>query len=596
MNKSKINNHSDKEFNLLKEPWIKVLDTIDENVSTESLLNVLLNAKKYECLAGESSIQDTSILRMLLAVLQTVVYRYDIDGNYKPLTTPDEALERWKTIWDKEEFPKEMISAYLSRPKIEDRFYLFHPEYPFYQHNCVYAVNTAYLSASKLDMSTSQSQNTPRAYSRKVEDAMVALSYDEAARWLITINYFDDAALKARRNERQMFNGKSINSPTIRVGWCGEFTPVYLELACNARTQTRKTLFTTLMLNLVLLNYDGTLWDSPTPSWEESLDSSYNTSSNIVGRWVTITNQAQLLSLQSRRTILYRDANKHVVAYKIALGDVIERRNGSQWFEQMGTSRGSGDYRKMVKCQTSVTWQELNRFLGVKTSESPALQVHRLGALHWLDRLCALQMINKEYCIDLHTVHIEYHESQSSSIVDVQDSRIPLNPCTYKISFSNKEPDKIENWETLLRSHELGTCDESLLDRLMNDEIGKCTIMLKAFYALEEGVLKSTVANPDDIKFKPKISLQYGYAIHREMRRWLFELQGDENVLKNVEKHKQNWQKRALRIALETKDMIIMKATPRAIVGCGKYSDKYNVAKFSHNFNQTLYTQYPQDK
>ena len=53
----------DKEFCLLDESWIKVLN--DENEIIEvSLIDVFTNAHKYKRLAGETATQDGAILRL----------------------------------------------------------------------------------------------------------------------------------------------------------------------------------------------------------------------------------------------------------------------------------------------------------------------------------------------------------------------------------------------------------------------------------------------------------------------------------------------------------------------------------------------------
>ena len=50
-----------------------------------SLTDALLHAHEYAGLAGELPTQDVAVLRLLLAVLQTVFYRVDPEGNPSPL-------------------------------------------------------------------------------------------------------------------------------------------------------------------------------------------------------------------------------------------------------------------------------------------------------------------------------------------------------------------------------------------------------------------------------------------------------------------------------------------------------------------------------
>lgn len=61
----------DREFNLLDEPWIRVM-LPDFTQKELSLTDVLLKAHEIRDLAGEMPAQDTAALRLLLAVLHTV--------------------------------------------------------------------------------------------------------------------------------------------------------------------------------------------------------------------------------------------------------------------------------------------------------------------------------------------------------------------------------------------------------------------------------------------------------------------------------------------------------------------------------------------
>ena len=83
------------EFNLLDEKWILVRKS-DCTTDELSLTDALLRSHEYTALSGELPTQDVSILRLLLAVLHTVFSRYTPEGEYKPVSSPKEAMERWK--------------------------------------------------------------------------------------------------------------------------------------------------------------------------------------------------------------------------------------------------------------------------------------------------------------------------------------------------------------------------------------------------------------------------------------------------------------------------------------------------------------------
>ena len=73
-----------KEFNLLEEPWIKVIhaDCREEEVS---LVDIFLNAHNYLDLSGDTSAQDIAVLRLLLAILHAVFEQKDEEGNEAPM-------------------------------------------------------------------------------------------------------------------------------------------------------------------------------------------------------------------------------------------------------------------------------------------------------------------------------------------------------------------------------------------------------------------------------------------------------------------------------------------------------------------------------
>ena len=62
------------EFNLLDEPWIRVMDD-NCQIKEVSLTDALLNAHKYKTLKGEMPTQDIVILRLMLAIVHTVFSR-----------------------------------------------------------------------------------------------------------------------------------------------------------------------------------------------------------------------------------------------------------------------------------------------------------------------------------------------------------------------------------------------------------------------------------------------------------------------------------------------------------------------------------------
>lgn len=232
------------EFNLLDEGWIRVL-LPDCSVREVSLPDALIHAHEYVDLAGEMPTQDVAVLRLLLAVLHTVFSRMDADGNPSPLNSAKDALMRWKSLWDAGRFPEEPIRTYLNEWK--DRFWLFHPERPFWQ--VTEAVIGTEGTAAKLNGEMMESNNKLRLFPSRTGKEKSHVGFPEAARWLLHLNGFDDTAAKPK--------GKDLPSPG--VGWLGK-----LGLIICAGT----TLFETLMLNMAFFKPWDTEIHPSAPCWE----------------------------------------------------------------------------------------------------------------------------------------------------------------------------------------------------------------------------------------------------------------------------------------------------------------------------------------
>lgn len=86
------------EFNLLDEPWIRVLDM--QNSIQEVSLKELLRAHTFRAFAGELSTQDAAVMRVALALLHAVFSRTDETGIGDPPEDEDEAIQLWQRIWD----------------------------------------------------------------------------------------------------------------------------------------------------------------------------------------------------------------------------------------------------------------------------------------------------------------------------------------------------------------------------------------------------------------------------------------------------------------------------------------------------------------
>lgn len=305
----------DREFNLMDEPWIRVM-LPDFTQKELSLTDVLLKAHEIRDLAGELPAQDTAVLRLLLAVLHTVFSRSDENGDAYEIEEPDEALRRWGALWNEGSFPEIPVRRYLEEQ--HDRFWLFDPERPFFQ---VPGIAGTDYTAAKLNGALSESGNKTRLFPPCAGEVKGTLSYAEAARWLLFVNGYDDTSAKPKQ--------KGLPSPG--AGWLGKIGAVYA---------VGDNLFETLMLNLTFL-MDGKLcWEEGVPVWESETPKA--------GERTEIPlpdNQPELLTLQSRRLLLKREGGA-VTGYTLLGGDFFPRENA--FAEQMTVWRPITDKNRQI--------------------------------------------------------------------------------------------------------------------------------------------------------------------------------------------------------------------------------------------------------
>lgn len=374
------------EFNLLDEPWIRVM-TEDCTVVERSLMQVLLNSDQYQRLAGELPTQDVALLRLLLAILQTVFYRVDPEGEDDPIEDRAAAIRRWQALWNAGRFPVQPIRTYLETWK--DRFWLFHPEHPFYQVPAA-AVGTKF-KASKLNGELSESANKMRLFPLRDGEEKETLSYAEAARWLVTLIGFDDSA----STKKETGTG---------TGWLGDRVNVYA---------IGENLFETLMLNLVFLKDGKYVWAENIPAWEQP------TMTTAKKREIPLPdNQAELLTLQSRRLILSREENR-VTGFSSTGGDFFGKEGRVNAFsEQMTLWRACKTPKNAVPqfVPASVDpwrqmWRDFEVILGRRED------THIPGGVAWLTELRRKNVIPRKY-VHIASVGVTY-DSKKGSIADI---------------------------------------------------------------------------------------------------------------------------------------------------------------------------------
>lgn len=306
------------QYNLIDEPQIKAI-TIDGKEQLFNLKNFFSEAHNIFSLTGETELQNTAILRLLIAISVTCFYRYDENGTEIQLEDEVQALSRYKSVWNNAKFSERFINTYFE--KQYHRFFLFGGERPFYQ---VANINTREIDDSKnkknptgktylifpfkesdklsqLDAQSFngeilQSGNSSSPFSNKSGDNKNKMTYAEAARQLIYYMNFADCSSKipGKWNAGMTFTSSGANIHPIG-----------------------RNMFETLMLCSVLLDSNKLLYNNPNPAQENN---KYTEINDAPFGDAFPTNIPELYTQQSRKVILHCQ-NEFVDGMYVAAGD-----------------------------------------------------------------------------------------------------------------------------------------------------------------------------------------------------------------------------------------------------------------------------------
>ena len=370
------------EFNLLDEPWIRVLD-MQNSIQEVSLKELLLRAHTFRAFAGELPTQDAAVLRVALALLHAVFSRTDETGIGDPPEDEDEAIQLWQRIWDAGKLPEKPLNDYFV--KWHERFWLFHPERPFYQVSGL-SCGTEYDSA-KLNGALSESGNKLRLFAEYTGNQKTHLTYAQAARWLLYVNGYDDTSAKPTK-EGKAANGKM---PSPGVGWLGKLGLVWI---------IGETVFETLMRNLLLVN-QGEISEHELPVWERS-----DVPACERVQIPPPENLSELYTIQSRRLLLFRE-DALVTGYRLLGGEFFDREK-TAFFEPMTVWYGKTDKTGTIyaprRHDASVQmWREFSRYFCMTGSENSVP-----GVIQWNRQLMRAGCIPKQSLMNVQIASVQY--------------------------------------------------------------------------------------------------------------------------------------------------------------------------------------------
>ncbi len=399
----------DREFNLLEEPWVRVMRP-DCAVAEVSLAEALLNAHEYVDLAGEMPTQDAAVLRVLLALLFAVFTRVDAEGREAPFVRPKDAIARWREIWTLGRFPEKPLRDYFAR--WHDRFWLFDPDYPFFQ------VSDKAWPYKKADNLIGTQGNVAKLNGEIFEGNKTrlfrcaldndGLTYTQSARWLISLMAWDDTALKPKQE----------GLPSAKTGWLGQLG--YIQAQGG-------TLFETLMLNLTLLKDGAQKWDTKVcpedkylicPCWE--LEKTRSGERLVIPQPKT---PAALYTTQSRRIHLHRQSGK-VDSFLLLGGDSFQQEDNRGTFlhEQMtqwgiakeGEKNGPARFEPKRHDATKQFWREFSTTFAQKEKKTGKLP----GIVAWFIALQRSGILSKDKQATFRICSIQYKKDASSTVYD----------------------------------------------------------------------------------------------------------------------------------------------------------------------------------
>ncbi|MGN1084949.1 MAG: type I-E CRISPR-associated protein Cse1/CasA [Lachnospiraceae bacterium] len=498
----------EKEFNILKEPWIRVR-LPDCSIKEVSLTEALLKNQSFSGLAGELPTQDVAVMRLLLAVLHTVFSRMDENGACALLQTSKDALERWKTLWSLKQFPRKPIEDYLETQ--QEKFWLFHPTRPFGQ--VPEAVSGTAYTAAKLNGEISESSNKVRLFPMRTGEAKEGIGYAEAARWLLYVNAFDDSAVKPK--------GKGLPSPG--VGWLGKLGLIYAE---------GDNLFETLLLNMTLLKNGNERWEVNIPEWElEKARSAERTEIPLPD------NPAQLLTLQSRRLLL-QQKDGFVIGYNALSGDFFEEENAfseqmTVWKKRSDKSENRTGFCPYRHDASKQMWQEFGTMFVNKRDEG----VHLPGIVEWVKRMEREKLLKKEI-VRFGIVSVQYCDKKSS-VTDVFSDSLSLHSSLFS-ELGAAWQERIEG--------EIEFCN-----KLAAEIAYLATNLSKAAGGQENGEAKTAKE-------------QFYFRLDAPFRRWLYSL-NPGRMKEGIDEKCEEWRKQAVKLACELGRELVDNTGQTAFIG-----------------------------
>lgn len=418
-------------FNLVTEDWIPVIAENGSQINV-SMSRLFSNATEYVRLAGDMETQNFAILRMLLAVLQTVFSRYDAEGNVlvpvddkmrqtEKIPDDEDAQEEyaearedsWRSIWIEKKFP-EVLQQYLNVWK--GSFFLFDEKCPFYQvtEDTMLAVLPKGKKASPvagrfMNRNISESGNKTALFSPKDAGSgnvnKDIMTEAELARWLLVFQGYTGLSDKTSLVKKDQKPSK---------GWIYDLGGIFVE---------GENLFETLMLNCIPNYTEPADMDVEKPCWEFS-------GKEVLERCrkgLPVTNLAELYTNWSRAIwIDPKMIMPGAVSAKIAKLPALNRADA--FVEPMTIWRynETGDYKDHYTPKKHMPEQAMWRSFGLITLDTSEAKKQKKPGV--LEQLSEKEELYGNRAITVHAVSMQDDGNATSWVpVDEIADRLVIN-------------------------------------------------------------------------------------------------------------------------------------------------------------------------
>lgn len=505
----------EKEFNLLEEPWIKVLSS-DLSVKEISLIDCLIHAHEYKALAGEMPTQDFAVLRLLLACMQSIFYQYDADGERDTLSREEndseDALNRWEAYKGEEHFSEEAIRSYFS--PYTEYFWLFHPTRPFYQcANLTYGTDYGAKCLLGNIKTSNNDTNNKYHFSMCEGEKLSQISYSEAARWLLHLNGFSVNV----KNDKTAPGTKK----PAGVGRLGRLGIIYIDA---------DNLFDLIMMNLTPLDKEGDLWNSPNPIWEhlEMMDRTHQQVEILQSNEIPYPdNLPERYTVQSRR-ILLRRKDGYVIGYRAMNGDFFSYEDDfnepmTLWKGKVDKKTNKTTFLPKQHSPEVQAWQEFPEAFQLEENVEKG-QIHTPGIVQWAETVCE-----------------KFPEETKNKIITFKTAGMLYDGMSYK--YVECISDGLSLSYDLLNL--LNSNNRALIKRIIQ-QIDKCKqVKEKAIRPFTKRI--GTVLNQPDLSsnLTNQLSDKFYSEINQPFRDWLVKIKPNEEM----QTYFTEWEKTARKVA-----------------------------------------------